>query len=135
MALPFAMAIEDSQYESYSVGEDALLKIRVANATDVILDANCTVDIYNPDNTLVVDDGELTYGGRRYSYLYNFNESGEWFVEYFCYNPTRDETTIMGKEISVQEIDLQDVGADIPGQVWSYQNRTLTNASNIAGDI
>jgi len=129
LLIPIVIAVEDTEYESYKVNEIAHLKIRVANATDIITDANCTLDIYNPSNVLLIDNGNLSYSGRRYNYTYVFNEVGEWFVEYSCYNIARDETTIYGKEISIQEFDISDTSINytqIQEDVWDESNRTLT---------
>jgi len=104
-------AIEDSAYTSYKANESADLKVRVANSTHVITDAACTLDIYNPAGTLILDDAVMNFTAQRYNFSFTFNATGEFFTEYSCL--TNSETTIFSREVSIQDQDLQGVHLEI----------------------
>jgi len=59
----------------------------------------------------LVDDGVMNFSTRRYNYSYTFNSVGEWFNEFSCQNGP--ETTIFGREVSIQGVDLQNVSGKV----------------------
>lgn len=152
MVIPLVLAVEEDNYVSYEVNTTADLKIRVANATDIVENAHCWLDIYRPNGSLVVNDSNMTYIARKYNYTYVFDEVGEWFVEYYCNNTVLNEIAIYGRDISIkntigkkvweyenrtltQNISLSANVTLSTEDIWMYPNRTLTNLSNVQPDI
>jgi len=101
LCVSLVSALEPGNYKSFEVDTVGDVRIRVMNHSHIISTADCTIDLYNTSNDLVVDEGSMSYETRYYNYSYLFNSVGVWFAEYTCNNTANNELTLYAEDLLI----------------------------------
>jgi hypothetical protein len=83
LSLNIAFA-EQGTTETYSPGQKFLLNVHVTDLGGEVNNANCSVQIRNETNDVVLDSNLIRQEGGWYNYTYNISKVGEYSCRYNC---------------------------------------------------
>jgi hypothetical protein len=100
------------------------------NTGSPIISQICTIDIRDPDGTLIVNDGTMTPKSDGWHYYTANIDSPEGFYRALMYCDNSGDTGYLDKSFILGS-SFEDTGSD----VWGHSSRTLSNFGDLAADI